>query len=122
MKTAHPKLETGFTLIELLVVIAIIAILASLLLPAVNRAVEQARRVTCSSQLHQISAAFVAYALDYNKYPSGKRYVGPGPVPYIMEGVQARELANSYGLAVTEEREKGSGTFFNFSMAHISST
>lgn len=57
----------GFTLIELLVVIAIIAILAAILFPVFNQAKEKARQTTCSSNLKQISAAFMAYATDHNE-------------------------------------------------------
>jgi prepilin-type N-terminal cleavage/methylation domain-containing protein len=59
----------GFTLIELLVVIAIIALLISLLLPALGRARENSRMVKCSSNIRQVMTSMLYYAHDYKVIP-----------------------------------------------------
>ena len=71
---------SGFTLIELLVVIAIIAILASLLLPALSRAKIQAKRASCMHNQHQLYLGWFMYAQDNGGYLAGNDISG-GAVP-----------------------------------------
>jgi prepilin-type N-terminal cleavage/methylation domain-containing protein len=64
------KARNAFTLIELLVVIAVIAILAALLMPALNKAREEARKVACKANLHNIALAVATSREDRDgKYP-----------------------------------------------------
>ena len=126
---AHRKGQSGFTLVELLVVIAIIAILVSLLLPAVNSAREAARRTQCMNQVRQFGLAILNHESATRKFPSG----GVEPWPRIEDYSQAGKAFGAgkqglswafqilpymeedavHGIATTEQiQDTPVGTFF----------
>lgn len=116
--------DRAFTLIELLVVIAVIGVLATMAVPAITRALENSKRVSCASNLSQLGKAFHLYTAEQGTFPQkanrqpqdwlsdlkpylgGKTSVNSCPVKHMLNGVVKEfrstidtNLVTNYGVS-----------------------
>src|SRR5689334_20016179 len=107
----------GFTLVELLVVIAVIAILASLLLPALNRARSKAEGIYCLNNTKQLLVAWHVYADDhndllaYNVGGNGLRGVAPDTKLNWVDNIMSWDTSNSDNTNLTTITDASLGSY-----------
>jgi prepilin-type N-terminal cleavage/methylation domain-containing protein len=107
--TLQTGIRRGFTVVEMLVVIAIIAVMAALLLPAVQMAREAARRAQCQNHLRQFGLAATAHASAKGKMPHATRLVNfPPYTNYYLESLHQQLLPYLEQKTMYEQMEDDS--------------
>lgn len=105
----RPRVRRGFTLIELLVVIGLIAILVSLILPAVQQSRGAARRAACTDKLRQLGLAMHNYESSFGLFPPGGVHTttkSPGTIPNGHQDLDGRAPWTVLILPYLEENNR----------------
>ena len=112
-----------FTLIELLIVIAIIAILAAMLLPALNMAREKARGIACISNVKQFHLYTVSYSDDYAGYivPQWAGPIGTSKPPYYLPRLLVEICGYTTPAAVWKQKSDGTPCYIPRGVFHCPS-
>ena len=103
--------RVGFTLVELFVVISIIALLMAILLPALAKAREQAKRIVCLSNLKQLTLAWMTYASTNNDKLVNAAPFSPGGNPPPQPGLLPTTDSNDTAVAILPPTSIGSIPF-----------
>jgi prepilin-type N-terminal cleavage/methylation domain-containing protein len=114
------KSRSAFTLVELLVVIGIIAVLVAILLPALNRARQQANLIACQSQLRQVGQALGIYVTEHSGYlPYGDiRYDPTATTPWLAHAPAPNSAEFSWYWDFTLSQEIQANTLGSDQLVH----